>query len=701
MDNQISVNADKNAPALSIYVDVNLKVELTMIYFVNVASWINYVSHWDKRERGHEKRLIKRFTLKWLSISEKSKSKMILNTFNLFNLRHGLLLVLCWGISPGHSYSMTYYDCDNPTSIHDYASMQVCDSTPGQWKHNTIPAMLLQRRRVAHLSGYHCQVWRSTFTYMCGVWGHLKTLSPPEILHNYEISTHDCEQMVTRGKFTTTAGKPMRVEVGAVTDMGETDVGSIVVDDDGKLKCQGVTTQVAGIVVKDEVKLHEWRVSVRKVKFAAKDTTVEVVEDQLTLSCPEAERGCRTGQGTYYWGVQTGTQLCPLEFIRMVNVEKTTEGLVYDARDKVLLNITGSVTEAHCPQALYSATNHPNILVSLGPTANPQDYTQLESVELDLEAHVAMRMDAEAFARELKDGQSEQGKGHPVCHIWDLGDYQPGPHHVDGHVYAINRGQVTYTFDCEAKQGSLVELDQCYREVPLTDGLFVDPTTLVKVAHPTPVVCSQRFPLLVKALQGWVSVNPKISTHPYPETELPLNYVSHHTATLGGGLYTESEMEAWKQVLSFPAYHRALTQELALGVCLQRGNCPEGTAIGGTRYDLQPLVANPVPFWDWKTRLNNWFTRNGGYLSAIMMLVYFCHITAMVSGCIMRRVTAIGNCWNYLTTRKKTPPPVENRARFTVQSEEIELERMRSIPWTQATYPLLMSKSTVPESVRN
>ena len=146
--------------------------------FSKIPGRHNYHSNLiSKQSRAREQ---KKFTLKLRPISEKMTMAITIIILTIFNL-----------LPPRDAYQLTYYDCDAPTSIHTYASHQLCDTEPGERRHATKMAYLLQQRRVDHLSGFHCQVWRSTFKYKCGVWGHLKTLSPPEILHDYELTVSE------------------------------------------------------------------------------------------------------------------------------------------------------------------------------------------------------------------------------------------------------------------------------------------------------------------------------------------------------------------------------------------------------------------------------------------------------------------------------------------------------------------------------
>ena len=61
----------------------------------------------------------------------------------------------------------------------------------------------------------------------------------------------------------------------------------------------------------------------------------------------------------------------------------------------------------------------------------------------------------------------------------------------------LTRGDTYLVFTCEALVGTVKEGATCYQEVPLTNGLFIDPVSMLAVNHGTPLACSRFYPLII------------------------------------------------------------------------------------------------------------------------------------------------------------------------------------------------------------
>lgn len=134
------------------------------------------------------------------------------------------------------AYSIQYYNCDKPTNIHLYDGKQVCAPITQADPVATVQTMLLQKRKTQKLTGYKCVATVSTFAYLCGVWGHLKTLKVPKIEHHQAITTQQCKEMVERQQFTTLMGTKVPIKKNSIETFEEIDVGSLKTNADGTLE---------------------------------------------------------------------------------------------------------------------------------------------------------------------------------------------------------------------------------------------------------------------------------------------------------------------------------------------------------------------------------------------------------------------------------------------------------------------------------
>lgn len=107
---------------------------------------------------------------------------------------------------------------------------------------------------------------------------------------------------------------------------------------------------------------------------------------------------------------------------------------------------------------------------------------------------------------------------------------------------------------------------------------FVDAVTKVYSQHATKAPCSSTYPLTVHVGEGWVKLTPALKKQP-PPLETPEHLMMQPLDPFSsGGLYSQQELDDWRQLLSIPAYKAALLSSLSYGSCVQQGSCEaEGT----------------------------------------------------------------------------------------------------------------------------
>ena len=85
-----------------------------------------------------------------------------------------------------------------------------------------------------------------------------------------------------------------------------------------------------------------------------------------------------------------------------------------------------------------------------------------------------------------------------------------------------------------------------------------------------------------------MKVIPTPAERPDEEEE---DHHDHQTFTQGG-LYTEAELAAWDDLITFPMYKRTLLTEISLGSCINENKCSAGTDTN--QYDFSNLITNPI-----------------------------------------------------------------------------------------------------------
>lgn len=82
------------------------------------------------------------------------------------------------------------------------------------------------------------------------------------------------------------------------------------------------------------------------------------------------------------------------------------------------------------------------------------------------------------------------------------------------------------------------------------------------------MACSNYHPMMIKAKESWIQLNPNPKSKPAPMKSSVQQYVVSHEDISQGGLYTESELKSWRQHLEMIGYSQALVKKLTYGVCL-------------------------------------------------------------------------------------------------------------------------------------
>ena len=81
-------------------------------------------------------------------------------------------------------------------------------------------------------------------------------------------------------------------------------------------------------------------------------------------------------------------------------------------------------------------------------------------------------------------------------------------------MFARRIGNLLQAFSCVPRVAPIVEMDSCFAEIPvLVDGKlhFIDVETLVLKVHGAQEPCNKLLPLIVKAVEGWVEINRRVT----------------------------------------------------------------------------------------------------------------------------------------------------------------------------------------------
>ena len=161
-------------------------------------------------------------------------------------------------------------------------------------------------------------------------------------------------------------------------------------------------------------------------------------------------------------------------------------------------------------------------------------------------------------------------------------------------MFASRIGNLLQAFSCVPRVGAIMEMDSCFAEIPvLVDGTvqFIDVETLVLKVHGVQEPCNKLLPLTVRAVEGWVEINRRVTAVKSP------TIVKHREEEISGAeisaLYSSRTLKLWEISLKYPFFRHASRSRLELRDCLQAG-CLQGGSDefehGGEAYSLNSML---------------------------------------------------------------------------------------------------------------
>ena len=111
------------------------------------------------------------------------------------------------------AYTMDYFDCNKPQQMTEYDLRTYCMNEVST-SVETTKYHVLQKRKNIKMSGYSCQMIRSTFTMHCGMFSHQEMVRIPDIEIKQDVSLHSCQNIITTGYWTTREGTVHKIKIG-------------------------------------------------------------------------------------------------------------------------------------------------------------------------------------------------------------------------------------------------------------------------------------------------------------------------------------------------------------------------------------------------------------------------------------------------------------------------------------------------------
>ena len=205
-------------------------------------------------------------------------------------------------------------------------------------------------------------------------------------------------------------------------------------------------------------------------------------------------------------------------------------------------------------------------------------------------------------------------------------------------------GDTIEEFLCTKKIGEIEhKATKCFNDIPLANGTgFVKTSNKLFAQYSAPVPCNNYYGLKVKTYENiWLELNPTAKKLAQPEIR-PTTNMEHEDMSVEG-LFTPTELEAWRNHLDLGDVHDSLMRTITSSLCAEEGSCPRSPGIPTTNIKFNPEAflkdtedkLNTTFF----SNLHQWIQDTGAYLALIVITlecVKFLNFAAMVSLTMIR-----------------------------------------------------------------
>ena len=551
-----------------------------------------------------------------------------------------MLLVLVLSLRPTHAYTYSYFDCSQPSHLETFDRLALCQQAQAESILGSRPAetwLLLQKAPSHEVNGTSCEVRRSEFQGFCGVWGHTKLGGPPSVSTTVTVSENECLEMLQTQRFvtdTTPAGWPIRLnEEVSFTEMA---AGRIWYEN-SQVQCEGVTVQLNGQVYLDTVLMHSYQIVVKTNLLLIHEDRLESLYDRIQLPCAPSAGSCVTTHRTYLWSQPKLP--CPLAQIKSIQAERVGDTHLISYSEKMLLNLTAEYAHPACGITKGYLTNFDSV-IAVKTTSNLKTANlDARDVHPDWDWASALGYVEYVIKKRSQDEISSIHKS--LCELEFRARFNT-PQRLGQGRYIITRGDSYLTFTCKPRMGKILETSDCFEEVPLEGGLYVDPVTRLASEHGTPIPCSRYFPLVVRTQNVWLEL-PHLKTRPAPAAKnhgrLDEDALEDFSAAI---IYSKSELQQFYELLTYPTYKTSRMSALMYGDCLHQAHCATPLSISSSpaqTFDLDRLSTSLTDLEaSWWSGFTQYMATGGNYLSLIALLIFGLQFTIYLA-------TGFRNSW--------------------------------------------------------
>ncbi|MCP3662470.1 MAG: hypothetical protein GY696_08255 [Gammaproteobacteria bacterium] len=291
--------------------------------------------------------------------------------------------------------------------------------------------------------------------------------------------------------------------------------------------------------------------------------------DRLGLPCLVQENGCQTLHKIYVWPGETGN--CQLKYIRTITPNRTQDTWLVDHNHQLLLNLAGVYPVPNCRIVLASTQVRNLYLADLTIPERRQvvqDLLQVSTREINVQREIGVALAYATYRLHQQIETANHVARAQICQQ-QRGILENVPVQVQPGRFGLTNGDLYYQYNCRAQTAEILELPECWTDVSIKGGGFVDPHSRLFILHSSKIVCYHFFPLTVQTQEGWVAIMPQLVWQPEP-SHLP-NQRQTEDIQVGQttrGLASWTESQDWQDRFWWPLHQKSTLRSLAYGDCV-------------------------------------------------------------------------------------------------------------------------------------
>ena len=523
------------------------------------------------------------------------------------------------GVQPDPEPSLRAWDCSTPTQSRILDSGTVCEAGQDNAAGVNRRIQVIQVQSQYRLPGYKCKLSESLHVSYCGISSYTQAIPFGYTMRPKKLTREECRRAVRDRKYKTPTGESHEVQIPGFTSF-KVQVAGLETLTEGVLHCQGETMRVNGRYLKNIVAEAELHLTIEEETFEISQERVTVIRDQTQVDCALGALGCAGSLATYIWPAKPA----PCSYRHVTNAQ----GAWDESRRRFRGNtpqITFDVAEhnvalpANCPGAgkLLYRTQFDALMVYIdeGTLALPTidegvDWSLQGAVTEDrlsrLSAHVTATLGDTSTWAVCKQTEAGLGK-----------ELQPTGY--PGR-FAVRAGSAILELTCQTEvvTADMAE-SRCYNLLPVKtrtgDRRYVDLARQLILEVATELKCRETSAQYFADIEGrWFKKTATVKRVSAPLARgFQLTHAEEHPLVKDLNLYTDAELETFREITLYPATRHQVMSALFDGLCAEEGACPVRTGGGGGPvYSLKHLeegvesaMGTWMPSW-WSTLSAIW-----------------------------------------------------------------------------------------------